>query len=116
MISIIYRNWFGNKCRCSNINRCSFGHFQVLPQSSSLSADSAKSGGFCGAHFSREESKASATWLWACQNGDILKGSQVRTESTILPLSSFHSLTLHREYLLAAHLNSIANTTKPADP
>ena len=49
-----------------------------------------KSGGFSGAHFSREKSKASATWFWACQNGDtVVKGAEVWTESTILTLSSF---------------------------
>lgn len=48
------------------------------------------SGGFCGDHFSWEESKASATLFCACQNRDtVMKWSVAWTESTTHTLSSY---------------------------
>lgn len=47
------------------------------------------SGGFCGAHLSREESEASASLFWACQKAEtVVNRAQAGAESTTLALSA----------------------------
>lgn len=86
---IIYRNRFGSKCQCSNINGCFFGHLQVtIPVQFSVCRQCQKSGGILCSPFLQGKICFCNLILGLPKWRDHCERSEVRTESTILTLFS----------------------------
>lgn len=86
---IIYRNRFGSKCQCSNINGCFFGHQQVtIPVQFFICRQCQKSGGTLSSPLLQGKSCFCNLILGLLKWRDHCERSLVRTESTILTLSS----------------------------
>lgn len=86
---IIYRKRFGSKCQCSNINGCFFGHLQVTtPVQFSVCRQCQKSGGALSSPLLQRKICFCNLILGLPKWRDHCERSEVRTESTILTLSS----------------------------
>lgn len=86
---IIYRNRPGSKCQCSNVNGCFFGHPQVtIPVQFFICRQCQKSGGTLSSPLVQEKISFCNLILCLLKWRDHCERSEVRTESTILTLSS----------------------------
>lgn len=84
---IIYRNRFGSKCQCSNINGCFFGHLQVtILVQFSICRQCQKSGRTSSSPLLQGKICFCNLILGLLKAETIVKG--LKSESTILTLSS----------------------------